>query len=305
MTFIMPALGAPAADAKSAKPSFTAALEAFKKDGSESNREALIKAAAATKPAPTVPAEARRPFVMAATYQKEAKAPADFGLAVDSYRDALALAPWWGDAYYNLSVALESAGRLSEAKRALELYLLSKPRDVDAVQDRLFALEAKANLASKENAAKAKTLIVPGSGIGPLRVGMTADEAVAAFGAPTKRYGYDNKNGYHGESIIWGADPATIYMDFYQYTPAKFVTLQQAGYATEDGVKIGMPFAEAQQLLGNPDRSVDYGAKYSAKQLNLCYRRGISIASTSAENRVDRITVYAPDDFERRCPYPR
>jgi tetratricopeptide (TPR) repeat protein len=132
------------------KPGFAAALEAFKKDPSDANREAVIKTAAAAKPVPAVPAEARRPFVMAATYQKEAKTPADFGLAVDSYREALKLAPWWGDAYYNLSVALESAGKLPEAKRALELYLLSKPKDAEAVQDRLFAMEAKEKLAAAQ-----------------------------------------------------------------------------------------------------------------------------------------------------------
>lgn len=147
-----------AAPAKpAARPPFAAALEAFKKDGSEANREALIKAAAAAKPAPAIPAEARRPFVMASIFQKEAKKPADFGLAVDSYHEALKVAPWWGDAYYNLSVALESAGNLPEAKRALQLYLLSKPKDAEAAQDRLFALEAKAALASKQAAEQAES----------------------------------------------------------------------------------------------------------------------------------------------------
>lgn len=294
-----------AAPAKPARLSLAAALEAFKKDSSEANREAVIKAATAARPVPAVPAEARRPFVMAATYQKEAKTPADFGLAVDSYREALRLAPWWGDAYYNLSVALESAGRLGEAKRALELYLLSKPRDAEAVQDRLFALEAKANLASKENAAKAKTLILPGVRMGPLRPGMTQQEAIAALGEPTKRFAYDNDNGYHGESFNWGVEPFTIYMDFYKYTPAKFVTVYQPAYSTEDGVRPGMPFPEALQILGNPDRTVDYGAKYSAKNLQACYKRGINVASSSAENKVDYITVFAPSDFEDRCPFPR
>jgi tetratricopeptide (TPR) repeat protein len=111
-------------------------------------REKVIGLAQKIKPAPAVPAEARKPFVMAATFQKEAKKPADYVLAADSYREALRLAPWWGDAYYNLSVALESAGRLGEAKDALALYLLTKPKDAQAAEERLFALEAKEKMAA-------------------------------------------------------------------------------------------------------------------------------------------------------------
>jgi tetratricopeptide (TPR) repeat protein len=113
-------------------------------------REKIIKLAAEIKPQPTVPPEAKRPFVMAGTYQKEAKNPTDFALAITAYQDALKIAPWWGDAYYNLSVSLESAGRLDEAKGALELYLLTKPKDAEEVQNRLYALDAKKTLAAKQ-----------------------------------------------------------------------------------------------------------------------------------------------------------
>ena len=115
-------------------------------------REKIITLAATLKPALVVPPEAKRPFVMAATYQKEAKKPSDFALAISAYQDALKIAPWWGDAYYNLSVSLESAGRLDEAKDALEHYLLTKPKDAEEAQNRLFALEAKKNLAAKQAA---------------------------------------------------------------------------------------------------------------------------------------------------------
>ena len=120
-------------------------------------REKIIKLALELQPAPTVPPEARRPFVMGVTYQKEAKSPEDFGLAVKAFQDASAAAPWWGDAYYNLSVALESAKRYDEAKDALTLYLLTKPTDAEQVQERLYALDAKKVLAGKHKAdAEAK-----------------------------------------------------------------------------------------------------------------------------------------------------
>ena len=123
-------------------------------------REKIIKLALELQPAPAVPPEARRPFVMGVTYQKEAKSPEDFGLAVKAFQDASAAAPWWGDAYYNLSVALESAKRYDEAKDALTLYLLTKPTDAEQAQERLYALDAKKVLAGKQQAvevAKAKS----------------------------------------------------------------------------------------------------------------------------------------------------
>jgi tetratricopeptide (TPR) repeat protein len=120
-------------------------------------REKIIKLGTEIKPAPAVPPEAKRPFVMAGTYQKEAKKPSDFALAIDAYQDVLKVAPWWGDAYYNLSVSLESAGRLGEAKIALERYLLTKPKDAEEAQNRLYALDAKKNLAVKQAAEKASS----------------------------------------------------------------------------------------------------------------------------------------------------
>ncbi len=119
-------------------------------------REKIIKLAQGVKPAPTVPPEAKRAFVMGGTYQKEAKSPEDFALAVKAFQDATTAAPWWGDAYYNLSVALESAKRYDEAKGALTLYLLSNPKDAEQAQERLYAIDAKKVLAAKQRAEAAK-----------------------------------------------------------------------------------------------------------------------------------------------------
>ncbi|WP_332776485.1 tetratricopeptide repeat protein [Polaromonas sp.] len=112
-------------------------------------REKIIKLAQDVKPALAVPPEAKRAFVMGGTYQKEAKSSEDFGLAVKAFQDASTAAPWWGDAYYNLSVALESAKRYDEAKNALTLYLLTKPKDAEQAQERLYAIEAKKDLSAR------------------------------------------------------------------------------------------------------------------------------------------------------------
>lgn len=117
--------------------------------GDDALREKIIKLAQDLKPALAVPPKAKRAFVMGGTYQKEAKSSEDFGLAVKAFQDASTAAPWWGDAYYNLSVALESAKRYDEAKSALTLYLLTKPKDAEQAQERLYAIDAKKDLAAR------------------------------------------------------------------------------------------------------------------------------------------------------------
>jgi tetratricopeptide (TPR) repeat protein len=113
-------------------------------------REKIIKFAAGIRPAPAIPEEARRHFVKAVTLQKEAKNVADFEMVVSEYQSALSFAPWSGDTYYNLSVALEASARFSEAKNALQFYLMSGPKDAVPAQDRIYALEAKQEKADRE-----------------------------------------------------------------------------------------------------------------------------------------------------------
>lgn len=108
-------------------------------------RERIIRAALAMDPQPAIPEEARRHFVRAVTIQKDARNEADAELAAREYREALLLAPWWGDAYFNLGVAAQTAKLFDEAIRAFRLYLLTQPPPDDArdAQDRIYAVEAK------------------------------------------------------------------------------------------------------------------------------------------------------------------
>jgi tetratricopeptide (TPR) repeat protein len=112
-------------------------------------REQIIRAALALDPQPAIPEEARRHFVRAVTIQKDATSEADAELAAREYREALLLAPWWGDAYFNLGVAAQTANLFDEAIRAFRLYLLTQPPSDDArdAQDRIYAVEAKRELA--------------------------------------------------------------------------------------------------------------------------------------------------------------
>lgn len=122
-------------------------------------REKIIKLAKSVKPAPAVPEEARRHFVKAVTLQKEAKAAEDYDLPIREYRQALLLAPWWSDAYYNLSSALELKLQYADAIQSLRLSILANPEGADAraAQDKIYALEAKSEKAnSQENSPAAK-----------------------------------------------------------------------------------------------------------------------------------------------------
>jgi hypothetical protein len=147
----------PGAQAQSTREQLTQMVEQLQKSPDDNAlREKVIKLARQVKPSPAVPEEARRAFVMGNTYQKGAKSPEDSGLAVKAYQEATSAAPWWGDAYYNLSVALESAKRFDEAKAALTFYLMIQPKDA-AAKERLYALDAKKVLAGTQQAAAART----------------------------------------------------------------------------------------------------------------------------------------------------
>lgn len=114
-------------------------------------REKIIRLAASIKPAPAIPEEANRAFVKGNVFQKEAKDVSGYTLAIASYRDALRSVPWWSDAYYNLAVALESAGKFDEAIAALGSYMASTSAgsaEAREAQNRIYALEAKKEMAT-------------------------------------------------------------------------------------------------------------------------------------------------------------
>lgn len=114
-------------------------------------REKIITLARKLKPAPAVPEEARRHFVKAVTLQKDAKSPEDYDLPIQEYRQALLLAPWWSDAYFDLASALELKQQYADAIQNLKLSMLASPGgpDARAAQDKVYALEAKSDEQNK------------------------------------------------------------------------------------------------------------------------------------------------------------
>lgn len=121
-------------------------------------REKIIKFATTLKPAPAIPEEANRAFVKGNVFQKEAKDVAGYEMGISSYREALRFAPWWGDAYFNLSIAQESTGKFSEAIASIRFYMASVSvggAEMREAQNKIYALEAKGELASKQAVVKA------------------------------------------------------------------------------------------------------------------------------------------------------
>ena len=111
-------------------------------------RRLIIKLARQLKPTLVIPEEARKHFVEGTAIVKAAKNPAQQALAAQSFSEALKIAPWWGDAYYNLGVAQELAEQYDAAEQAFNFYLLSNPGETEQreVQDRIYGLAAKRKL---------------------------------------------------------------------------------------------------------------------------------------------------------------
>lgn len=114
-----------------------------------SARRLIIKLAGRLTPAPAIPEEARKHFIEGMAFVKAAKNPAQQALAAQSFSEALKIAPWWSDAYYNLGVAQDLAEKYDEAEMAFNFYLVSNASDAEKrdVQDRIYGLSAKRKLA--------------------------------------------------------------------------------------------------------------------------------------------------------------
>lgn len=121
-------------------------------------REKIIKLVTSIKPAPAIPEEAREPFVMGATVLKKASDAAGASKAVDLFTQALNIAPWFADAYYNRAVAREAAGQFELAIDDLKLYLGFKLTDAERreAQDKIYQIKADAQLASAKKAEQDK-----------------------------------------------------------------------------------------------------------------------------------------------------
>jgi hypothetical protein len=114
-------------------------------------RGKIIAMAQTMKPAPAIPEEARRHYVLGKTFFEGAKKPEDFNDAIAEFKSALLLAPWWPEANRDYALTLEAAEHFDEAAAYVKLYMATNPGDerLRAAQDELYKIEARQRLASK------------------------------------------------------------------------------------------------------------------------------------------------------------
>jgi len=95
---------------------------------------------------PILPEEARKYMVQAEAAVKRQS----FSEAADRYRDALKIAPWWPEGYFNRALLLGETGRYKGAIANMKKYLRLIPAasDAQAAQDKIYEWEG---LAAKEN----------------------------------------------------------------------------------------------------------------------------------------------------------
>lgn len=123
------ALSAPAADPGYMKEQerFLTLLAAVNDDPyNDALREELVRFAAGMKAKPKIPTEAKKFFIKAMAVHIDAVNDADFDKAARIYLEAVRVAPWWPQAYFNRANALESAKRFEEAAEAKRFYLAAR-----------------------------------------------------------------------------------------------------------------------------------------------------------------------------------
>lgn len=123
-------------------------------------RERIIRHVQTMSPAPGIPEEARRYYVRGSAIFEDAKQPSDSADAAEEFRQALLIAPWWGEAYMKMGLALKSARLYDEAIASLKLFMATNPPKevLRKAQDEIYMIEAKAQKAMKDKEAAAKKM---------------------------------------------------------------------------------------------------------------------------------------------------
>ena len=110
-------------------------------------REKIIKLAVTMKPSPAIPEEAERRMARGAAAFKGAKSVAEYQDAIKEYELAVAAAPWFTDAYFNLGVSQDKAEKYADALQTLKFALMSSPdsKDIEALLYEVEYRNEKAN----------------------------------------------------------------------------------------------------------------------------------------------------------------
>jgi tetratricopeptide (TPR) repeat protein len=120
-------------------------------------REKIIRHVQTMKPTPTIPEEARRQYVMGKTLFEDAKNVQEFKEAIEKFRKALLIAPWWPEANRDLGMALQAAQQYDDAIKMLKLYIACNPGEelTRRAQNEIYKIEARQEKAVKESSPQA------------------------------------------------------------------------------------------------------------------------------------------------------
>lgn len=134
---------------------FQLSLKQFGANPNDETRRQIIKQAQVMKPPLEIPEEARQHYVMAGVLAKSAEDDAGHGQrAIEEFKAALLIAPWWGNAYRKLAAAEAAEGHYKDAVASLNFYLLTQPIDARAAQDEIYGFLALEQGAADDEAKR-------------------------------------------------------------------------------------------------------------------------------------------------------
>ena len=262
-------------------------------------REKIIKLAQNIKPTPAVPEEVERRMARGEAAFESAKNVSGYDNAMREFQAAANAAPWYSNAYFNLGVAQEKAGKAKEAMESFRFYLLAAPDGKDAaeVKKRIYKLEYAAEQTAAqaviEQASKnaAKVQIVPGKSIGLISLGMSMSEVESILGQPNKIFAKTSShNGtYYYESVLQGNVTHDDRMNVIG------ITTWSSNYRTRLGVAVGANIGEARREFGEP-REIELGNGSA-----FCFPKGIGMFVKGAGRPISYIKVQAPGGHQDSC----
>lgn len=117
-------------------------------------REKIIGLALKLKPSLALPDEAERRLIRGRAAVKSAKDTDGFLRAAAEFQQALVVAPWLPEAYFNLGIVLDKAGRYSDAISNLKLYLAAAPDAKEASEVKTLIVEIEYRLEENQRIAR-------------------------------------------------------------------------------------------------------------------------------------------------------
>jgi len=145
-------------------------------------REKVIKYSQTLKQKPPLPEEFERQMSRGSAYLKKATDVEGFNKAVETFKSALAMAPWEAEGYVELATAQEKAGLFSEAIQNLNFALLADPNAKNAreIRNHVYELEVYAEDAKQALKVSPSVPVPPPPPPTPVKVTAPAPKKTAA-----------------------------------------------------------------------------------------------------------------------------